>query len=99
MENQYCIFPIGRLEKVEVNVVGVKTHIELEVIDIMGDKYSYPVLLGIDWANENYVVIYLKKELMIFEVEGLRVIHMLDPYQGPKFTKPMDDREELGMLD
>lgn len=27
------------------------------------------------------------------------MIHPLDPYQGPRFTKPMNDRMELGMLD
>jgi hypothetical protein len=48
MENQYCIFPIRRLENVEFNVVGIKTVAEFEVIEIMGDKDPYPVLLGID---------------------------------------------------
>lgn len=46
MANQYCILPIGRLENVEVDVVGVKTHTEFEVINIMG--YRDPMLLGID---------------------------------------------------
>lgn len=48
MANQYCILPTGRLENVEFDEVGVKTHTEFEVIDIMGDKYPYPTLLGID---------------------------------------------------
>lgn len=74
MENQYFTLPIRRLENVEVDVVGVKTHIEFEVLDIMGDRDPYPVLLGINWTYENYVVIDLKKELMIFEAKGLRVI-------------------------
>ena len=99
MENQYCILPIRRLENVEVDVPGVKKHTEFEVIDIMGDKDPYPSLLGIGCAYKNYVVIDLKKELMIFEAKGLRVIQPLDPYQGPRFTEPIDDREELGMLD
>ena len=80
MANQYCILPIGRLENVEVDVVRVKIYIEFEVIDIMGDKDPYPTLLGNDWACENYVVIDMKKELMIFEAEGIRVIQPLDPY-------------------
>lgn len=58
----------------EVDVAGVKTQVDFEVIDIIGDKDPYLALLGIDRAYENYVGIYLKKELMIFEVEGLRVI-------------------------
>ena len=67
MANQYCIVPIGRLEGVEVDIAGVKTYMDFEVIDIMGDKDPYPALLGIDWDFENYVIIDLKKELMIFE--------------------------------
>lgn len=35
---------------------------------------------------------------MIFEA-GLRVIQLLDPYQGPMFTEPMNVREEPWMLD
>ena len=48
MASQYCILPIGRLEDVEVDVTGVKTHAYFEVIDIMGDKVPYPSLLDID---------------------------------------------------
>jgi hypothetical protein len=38
MANQYCIFPIERLESVEIDLVGVKTVDDFEVIEIMGDK-------------------------------------------------------------
>ena len=48
MANQYCILPIGRLEGVEVDVAGVKTYTDFEVIDIMGDKDPYLALLSID---------------------------------------------------
>ena len=48
MVNQYFIVPIGRLEEVEVEIVGVKTYMNFEVINIMGDKDPYPALLGID---------------------------------------------------
>jgi hypothetical protein len=42
MANQYCIFPIGRLENVEIDVAGVKTVADFEVIEIMGDKDPLP---------------------------------------------------------
>lgn len=61
MEIQYYILPIGRLENLEVDVVGVKTYNEFEVIDIMGGKDPYPAPLRINWAYENYVVIDIKK--------------------------------------
>ncbi len=64
----------------------------------MGDKDPYPALLGIDWVYDNYAIIELK-ELMIFEVEWMRVIQPLHPYQGPRFIEPMDDRDETRMLD
>ena len=99
MENQYFVLPIGRLENVEVDVVGMKTHTEFEVIDVMGDRDPYPKLLGIDWAYENYTVIDIKKELEILEVDRLRVIQPLDPYLGPRFTELVDDKDESGGLD
>ena len=67
MANHYCIVSICRLKDVEVDIAGVKTYTDFEVIDIMGDKDPYPALLGIDWAFEKYAIINLKKEMMIFE--------------------------------
>jgi len=52
----------------------------------MGEKDPYPTLLGIDWEYENYDVIDLNKELMIFEAKGMQVIQPLDPYEGTRFT-------------
>ena len=49
MENQYRIFSIGRLENVEVELVGVNTFTDFEVIEIMGGIDPYPYLLGIEW--------------------------------------------------
>ena len=86
--------PVGRLEDVEVDIAGVKTYTDFEVIYIMGEKYPYPAFLGIDWDFENYAIIDLKKELMIFEDGEVRVTQPLDPYQGPRYTETMDNRED-----
>jgi hypothetical protein len=83
MANQYCIFPMGRLENAEIDVVGVNIVADFEVIKIMGDKEPYPELLGIDWDYENYAVIYLKKDTITFEVDGIKVVQPLDLYVGP----------------
>jgi hypothetical protein len=56
MANQYCIFFIGILENVEIDVVGVKTIADFELIEIMGNKDPYPALLWIDWACCNLVL-------------------------------------------
>lgn len=71
MVNQYCVLLVRCLNYVEVDIAGVKTYVDFEVIDIMGDKDPYPALLGIDldFKNfENYAVIDLKKETMTFKV-------------------------------
>jgi hypothetical protein len=61
LANQYKIYPIGHLEQVEVNIEGVKTKVDFEVIEIMDESDPYPTLLGIDWAFDNNVVLNLKK--------------------------------------
>jgi hypothetical protein len=99
MAKQYYIFPIGRLESVEIDVAGVKTIVDFEVIEIMGDKDPYPALLGIDWAYDNYAVIDLNKDTMTFEAEGIKVVQPLDPYVGPRYKEPTDDNMEGEDLD
>jgi hypothetical protein len=83
MANQYCIFLLGRLENVEIDVVGVNIVADFEVIKIMGDKEPYPALLGIDWAYDNYAVIDLRKDTITFEADGIKVVQPLDLYAGP----------------
>jgi hypothetical protein len=39
MENHYCIYPIGSLQNVEVDLVRVKMVVDFEVIEIMGENY------------------------------------------------------------
>jgi hypothetical protein len=99
MANQYCIFPVGRLEDVEVDLARVKTYIDFEVINIMDEKDPYLSLLGIDWAYDNYGVIDLKKKTMTFDSDGIRVIQPLDPYQGPWYIEPVDDAMERDVLE
>jgi hypothetical protein len=99
MANQYCIFPIGRLENVEIDVTGVKTVADFEAIEILGDKDPYPALHGIDWAYEKYALIELKKDTMTFEADGIKVVQPFDLYVGPIYTEPMDNNMEGEDLD
>jgi hypothetical protein len=94
MANQYCIFPIGKMENVEIDFVGLKIVADFEVIEIMGDIDPYPTLLGIDWAYDNYVFIDLKKDTMTFEVDGIKLVQPLDLYVGPQYTNPMENNME-----
>lgn len=64
----------------------------------MRDKDPYQKLLGIYLAFKNYAMIDLKKKLMIFEVEGVRLIQHLDPCQRLRLTEPTNNMEDLGLL-
>jgi hypothetical protein len=48
MANQYCIYHVGRLQNVEVDLAGVKTMAYFKVIEMMGKKDPYPNLLGMN---------------------------------------------------
>jgi hypothetical protein len=48
------------MENVEIDVAGVKTTADFKVIEIVVDKDPYPLLLEIEWAYDNYVIIHLK---------------------------------------
>ena len=80
LANQQRVSPLGRLPQVPVDIDGVHSFADFEVIEIIGDSRLYPALLGIDWAIDNMVVIYLKKRQMTFEDNQIWVIAPLDPF-------------------
>jgi hypothetical protein len=82
MANQQAVSPFGRLEHVPVDIDEERTFAYFEVIEIVDNGCPYPVLLGIDWAFNNSIVVDLKKRRMMFEGEGLRVIAPLDLNEG-----------------
>ena len=53
--------PIGRISNLVVNIEGMRTHADFDVIEVVEDGGSYPTLLGIGWANDSMVVINFKK--------------------------------------
>ena len=53
---------MGRLSNVPVDIDGVWSLVDFEVIEIIDDSNPFPTLLGIDWAIYNLVVINLKKK-------------------------------------
>ena len=80
LANQQWVSPLGRLLQVPVDIDGVRSFADFEVIDIIGDSRPYPALLGIDWAIDNMAIINLKKRQMTFEDTQIRVITPLDPF-------------------
>jgi hypothetical protein len=49
------------LEHVLVDIDGVGTFANFEVIEVVDDSCPYPALLGIDWAFNNSTVFDLNK--------------------------------------
>ena len=78
LANQQKIVPLGRFPSVLVDIDGVSTLVDFEVIEIIDDSNPYLALLGIEWAIDNDVVINLKKRQMTFQGKCLRVIVPLD---------------------
>ena len=67
MANQQKILPMGRLQGVTVDIEGVTTQTDFQVIEIVDDSNPYPTLLRIDWAMDMNGVINLKRWKMMFE--------------------------------
>jgi hypothetical protein len=86
MANQQAVSPFGRLEHVPMEIDGVRTFVDFEVIEIVDDSCPYPMLLGIYLAFNNSTMVDLKKIRMTFEGDGLRVIAPLDPDEGQIYT-------------
>jgi hypothetical protein len=83
MANQQVVIPFGKLENVPVDIDGVRTFADFEVIEIFDDIFPYPALLAIDWAFNNSTIVDLKKRHMKFERDGLRFNAPLYPDEGP----------------
>ena len=90
---------MGRLPQVPVDIDGVRTFADFEVIEIIGDSQPYPALLSIDWAIGSKAVIDLKRRQMTFEDAQIQVITPLDPYQGPRYIEPLRAEEEAHNMD
>ena len=53
LANQQRVIPLGCLSSVPIDLEGVCSLADFEVIEIIDDSMSYPTLLSIDWAFEN----------------------------------------------
>jgi hypothetical protein len=87
------------MEHVLVDINGVRTFSNFEVIEIVDDRCPYPALLGIDWAFNKSIVVDLKKRCMIFERDGLRVISPLYLYEGQCYTEPIREEDHAYKLE
>jgi hypothetical protein len=84
------------LKGVTIDLDGVHTKANFEVIEIVDGTTSYLTLLGLDWVFDNQAIINLKTRKMTFESRDYRVIAPLDPSEGERFIQPTClDLEEI----
>ena len=98
MANQVKVIPLGRLSGVPVDLDGVRSVAEFEVIEIVDDSNPYPKLLGIKWALNNNVIINLKKIQMSFDDGINRITAPIDPGEGRRYVEPVKDERELDTI-
>jgi hypothetical protein len=91
LENQQRVIPIGRLKNTIVDLDGVHTTTDFEVMDMVDESIPFPTLLGIDWGFENQAIINLKTRKMIFEAGNFRVVSPLDPSDCERYVEPVPD--------
>ena len=63
--NQSKVLPIGRLTQAPVEIEGLVTYANFEVIDIVNDTNLYPSLLWIDWDINNQTIINFNEDINI----------------------------------
>ena len=82
-----------------VGIEGASALPDFEVIKIIDENNSYPMLLEIDWATNVNGVINLKKCKMIFEKKSLRIVVPLDLVEGSCYIEPVRDYDNDDDLD
>jgi hypothetical protein len=84
---------------VTVDLDGVHTKVDFEVIEIVDGTTPYPAFLGLDWEFENQAIINLKTRKMTFKSGEYRFVAPLDPSEGERFVEPTClDLEEINQL-
>jgi hypothetical protein len=91
LENQHRVIPIGILKNTIVDLDGVHTTTDFEVMDMVDESISFRTLLGIDLAFDNHAIINLKTTKMIFEAGNFRVVAPLDPSDCERYVEPVSD--------
>ena len=82
LANKSKVQLIGRMSNLVVNVEGMKTYADFDVIEVVDGGVSCPTLPGIGWDTDNMTVINFKKDMITFKNEDIRVIVPMDPTKG-----------------
>ena len=82
-----------------MNIEGLRTFADFEVINIVDDTNPYHALLGIDWAMENQTIIKFKRRILSFEDDGMRVVAPLDLLEGQRYIELVFNEGQGDYLD
>ena len=82
-----------------VDIDGVRSLADFEVIEIIDDSNPFPELLGIDWYFYNLTVINLMNNKMTFKGHNIRKITHLYPSMCPHYSQPICTEEEEREID
>ena len=96
LANQEKVQPIECVSHLVVDVEGMKTYADFDVIEVVEGGGSYPTLLGIGWENDSMEVINFKKRMMTFENQYIKVISPMDPSEGRRYIEPVKDEVVRG---
>ena len=89
LANQKKVLPIGRLSQVPADIDELCTFADFKFINIVDDKDPYPALLEIYWSIANHAIINLKKRILSFEDEKMRVLSPIDPLERQRYVEPV----------
>ena len=95
LSNQGKVLPIGRLSQVQVDIEGLCTFEDFEVINIVDDTNPYPALL----AMGNQTIINFKRKILSFEDDEMRVFAPLNPLEGHRYVEPVFNKGQGDHLD
>ena len=87
------------MSNVIVDVEGLHTYADFEVINIVDDTNPYPALLGIDLDIDNQTIINFKKRILSFEDEEMRVVFPIYPFKGQRYVEPIYNEGQVDYLD
>ena len=79
-----------------VDVEGMNTYTDFDVIEVVDGGGSYLALLGIGWTNDSMVVINFNMWMMTFENQDIRFIAPIDPNEGRRYIEPVKDEVVRG---
>ena len=82
-----------------MDIEGLRTFANFEVINIVYDTNPYLALLGIDWEMGNQTIINFKRRTLSFEDDEMSIVAPLDPLEGQRYVELMFNEGKGDHLD